>query len=317
VIDTHAHLFLDELLDLVPGMGPSVDSSGGSPSLVIGGYRWPLTSAKVGVDPGQRLDELDEAGIKIQLVSLSPLWLFPHIDAATAVAFHRRANVALARWAGRDRERLRPIASLPTQNIAAAVAELTRAHDAGFAGGYFSTSARQGLDDAELDDLYAAAVQLDLPLFVHSTMPGLDAPGDPRLERWMGGVVLGYPFEETYGVMSLLFGGVYDRHPELDVVVSHGGGTFALLHGRMREYSALGRSPIDVSAFDSAVARLWVDTHVHSLEGLAALRRIVHPDRLVFGSNFGGWDSAGQDELASFGDELDSNARRLLRLPTH
>lgn len=314
MIDTHAHLFVDDLLHRIPGLGPAVEEGERGWELVVGDYRWPLREPSLTIDPVERARQLEAAGISLQVVSLSPLWLFTTVDAAVAVPFHRDANDALAAWCAAGGPTLRFVASLPTQDVSAAVAELDRALELGAVGGYLGTSARPGLDDPELDPLYEAAVQRDVPLFLHSTMPGIDAPGDPRLDRWLGGVVIGYPVEETLAVYSLVFGGVLERHPGLDLVISHGGGASALLHGRMRAYSGTARSPIDAASFDRSFRRLWFDTHVHSEEGVRLLASVADPARLVFGSNFGGWDSGSVDEVAVLGDALDDNARRLLRL---
>ncbi|MES2171115.1 MAG: amidohydrolase family protein, partial [Actinomycetota bacterium] len=134
-------------------------------------------------------------GISRQVVSLSPLWLFHTAPAPVATAFARRANDLLAEWCGADRTRLAGMASLPAQDVGAAIVELERSvTELGLVGGYIGTDARPGLDDPDLDDLYSACVDLDVPLFVHSTMGRVGASVvDPRLDRWMGGVIYGYP----------------------------------------------------------------------------------------------------------------------------
>lgn len=314
-IDIHAHVFFDELLGGIPGLGPSIEQTEGGRLLVVGGYRWPLRPGPLTPDPGQRVRELDAAGISRQVLSLSPLWLFPRADRDAAVAFHTRANDLLAAWCAVAPSRLLGVASLPTQDVDAAVRELTRAvTELGLVGGYIGTDARPGLDDPELDALYLACERLDVPLFVHSAMAGIDTPGDPRLDRWLGGVVYGYPFEETLAVASLVFGGVLDRHPGVDVVLSHGGGTAPFLHGRMREFSGLPASPIGTAQFDEAFGRLWFDTHVHSAGSLRLLAEVANPRHLVFGSNFGGWDRGAPSELDGILPSVDANARRLLRI---
>jgi len=41
---------------------------------------------------------------------------------------------------------------------------------------------------------------------------------------------------------------------------------------------------------------------------------VVGPDRLVFGTNFSGWDSGATAELGPGAQQYSDNARRLLRL---
>jgi aminocarboxymuconate-semialdehyde decarboxylase len=96
------------------------------------------------------------------------------------------------------------------QDVPASVAELRRAVTGlGFLGACIGTDARPNLDDPELDELYGACTELDVPLFFHSVVHGVDGPpGDPRLRRWLRDVTLGYPFEEAIAVSTLLLGGV-------------------------------------------------------------------------------------------------------------
>ncbi len=162
----------------------------------------------------------------------------------------------------------------------------------------------------------SAREELDVPLFVHSVVAGVDGPpGDARLRRWLRDVTLGYPFEETVAVSTLVLGGVLDRHPHLDICLSHGGGAMPFLLGRIRDWVATGAAPVDVEQFDRDYARLWFDTHLHSTRSAALLAEVANPDRLVFGTNFGGWDSAGTHEVDRLPIDLSGNARRLLRLP--
>ncbi|WP_062313791.1 amidohydrolase family protein [Demequina rhizosphaerae] len=319
MIDVHAHLFFDELLGTAGALGPEIRKVGeGRHEIVVGGYRWPIgPKSSLAETSRQRVDSLDEDGIDVQVLSLSPLWLLTHTPTEVAQPFLRSANTLMADWCAQQPDRLKGFAALPTVDVGAAVRELEFAvRELGLVGAYIGTDARASLDHPDLDDLYQACVDLDVPLFVHSTVPGVDGPaGDPRLERFDWHVTLGYPHEETLAVASLLFGGVLARHPRLDVYVSHGGGSFAFQHGRLRAFAALPRSPITVEEFDRQFARLWFDTHVNSEASLALLRAVANPDRLVFGTNYRGWDSGSTAEVETIAASVVANAGVLLRAP--
>lgn len=319
MIDVHAHMFFDELLGEAGDVGPrAVRDADGITTLVAGGYSYQIGAvASLDRDPAERLAALDAAGIDVQVISASPLWFFPHIPAATATAFARRYNDLMAKWTAVQPDRLKALATLPVADIGAAVDELQRAvTDLGMVGACIGTDARPELDDEALDPLYTACEDLDVPLFVHSIVRGVDGPpGDPRLRRWLRDVTLGYPFEETVAVTSLVLGGVLDRHPRLDICLSHGGGTLPFLLGRVRAWVATGAGPIGLEQFDRDYARLWFDTHVHSEESAALLAGVANPDRLVLGTNFGGWDSSAPTEIDDLPIDATANAARLLRLP--
>jgi aminocarboxymuconate-semialdehyde decarboxylase len=208
-------------------------------------------------------------------------------------------------------------AQLPMQDVDLAVSELERAvRELGLVGAYVGTDFGRTFDDPGLDPFWSAAVELDVPVFVHPAPSGIDAPArDDRLRRYDLDLTLGFCYEETLAVACLCYGGVLDRHPRLDVCVSHGGGASALMAHRLHHAGATrpwarGRS-VDVLA---ALRRLWFDNHVHDAAALELLERRVGCDRLVVGTNLAGWDGPdGPGDIAS-APEYDANARRLLRL---
>jgi aminocarboxymuconate-semialdehyde decarboxylase len=315
MIDVHAHLFFDELLGTAGPYGPHVVSGPDGHLLRSGSMEWPIAGPEsLSVSAQDRTTALDAAGIAQQVVSISPLWLFHHAPYDVAEPFAVRANDLLARWCQQSGGRGLAVAQLPTQRPEVAAAELTRCvRELGMVGAYLGSDARPHLDDPELDPIYSACEALDVPLFVHAAMPGIDgAPGDPRLDRWVGHAVLGYPLEDTIAASAFLFGDVLDRHPDLDVCLSHAGGAVAMLWGRLSAFARTARSPVDEERLQEHLRRLWFDVHVHSADAEALVRKVVAPDRLVFGSNFGGWDSESPDEQVH--PDLEANARRLLRL---
>lgn len=66
-------------------------------------------------------------------------------------------------------------------------------------------------------------------------------------------------------------------------------------------------------AFEEMLSRLWFDTHLNDDRALALLTQVVGPDRLVFGTNFAGWDQPEDGHHGAVPPALAGNARRLLR----
>ena len=269
------------------------------------------------MDVDLRLRLMDHLGIDMQVLSPNPITYFHHIEADLAAGFCRWHNDELAATAGRHPDRLRAFAQLPMQDVGAAVVELRRAvSDLGLLGGYIGTDFGIDLDDEQLDPLWALAVELDVPMFLHPAPAGIDGPlRDPRIRKFDLDLSLGFLYEETLAIACLVFGGVLDRHPGLDVCLSHGGGAAAFMAERLAHQ---GRSrpwardhPVD---FLAGLRRLWFDHHVHDGDALVLLERKVGADRLVVGTNLAGWDAPREPaEIPSVGDQ-DANARRLLRL---
>ena len=67
--------------------------------------------------------------------------------------------------------------------------------------------------------------------------------------------------------------------------------------------------------FEHYYRRIWFDTHVHDARSLRLLAEHAGTDRLVYGTNFAGWDSgAGDQDVGGLARTLAANAERLLRL---
>ncbi len=328
MIDIHAHVVLESTLGAAGPFGPELidgdDQAGRLPCFRVGGYT--LTGVRYRnspfMDPDLRLERMDALGIELQVLSPNPITYFSHIDPEWAVAFCRRHNDELAALVARHPGRLAGFAQLPLQDPKAAADELRRAvGELGLLAGYVGTDYGIALDAPELDIVYATCVELDVPLFVHPAPDGIDAPRrDARLERFDGDLWLGFLYEETLAVSTFVLGGVLDRHPALDICVSHGGGATAWLAERLshaartRPWAAAELR--DADAVHERLARFWWDAHVGGPRALASLLATFGTDRVVAGTNLAGWDqsvdpSHGDDGLR---ETFDVNARRLLRI---
>ncbi|KLO32239.1 amidohydrolase family protein [Mycobacterium haemophilum] len=175
-----------------------------------------------------RLPEMDNAGIDIQVLSLTVPGLQVDIDAEQARHNACFANDYLAKVIGEHPERFRGFAALPLQDPAAAAAELERAvTQHGLCGALVNDCVTgpggRYLDAPEYDELWSAAESLGVPLYLH--------PGAPPADHWR--VLDGRP--ELYGAtwswaaevgghaLRILFSGVFDRHPGATMILGHMG----------------------------------------------------------------------------------------------
>jgi aminocarboxymuconate-semialdehyde decarboxylase len=302
--------------------GPEIGAhADGMPWFRVGDYRLDGVRYVGGpfMDVGLRLERMDAAGIDFQLLSPNPLTYFHFIDAPDAIRFCRTHNDVLAKIVATHPDRLGGAAALPMQNVGAAIEELDRAvRDLGLVGGYIGTDMPRPLDDEAMDPFYEACVKRDVPLFIHPGPAGIDGPpGDSRLKRFDLDVVIGFAAQEAIAVASLIYGGVLDRHPKLDVCLSHGGGSSAYLLGRLaraarkRPWAAAEIRPD--GAFEERYRRIWFDTHLNSPRSEAFFVETVGRERLVYGTNFVGWDAPVADASHRPEADLADNARRLLR----
>ncbi|MCC5989046.1 MAG: amidohydrolase family protein [Pararhodobacter sp.] len=270
VIDVHAHVVLAETMGIAGSLGPEMGGQDGpEPLFRVGGYRLDGVRYKGSpfMDAKLRLARMAAAGIDFQVLSPNPLTFLHFAGIDLAGRFCRVHNDALAALI---REHHAGLAALPVQDVGAAVEELERAvGELGLLGACIGTDLPRPLDSPEMDALYAACVRLDVPLFIHPAPAGIDGPpGDANLGASDLDVVIGFAAQETLAVARLIYGGVPDRHPELDICLSHGGGASAFLVGRMAQ--AVRKRPWAPAelradgAFEERLARLWFDTHLNN-----------------------------------------------------
>lgn len=314
VVDLHAHVVLADAFETAGPYGPfHGDDADGAEFFRVGDYTMkPIPyRGSVFMDVERRLAEMDRIGIERQMLSPNPLTFFGGVEPAPAIDFARATNDAMAALIAEHPGRLLGSAQLPMQDPDAAIVELDRAiGDLGLVAGYIGTAYGMAFDDPRLDDFYHRVVELDVPLFVHGvTNDGRGPAPDSRLRRFGLDLIVGYTYEETLAAASLVLGGVLDRHPGLDVCLSHGGGAIAFLAQRFDSMAAFRGVESD---FAASLGRLWFDSHLEPGAARDLVVDTVGVDRMVYGTNFGGWDTPTTTD--DFDAALTPNARRLLRL---
>ncbi len=320
VIDLHAHIVFPETMGQAGDYGPELDvDSDGVVFFRFGGYQMkPMDYRKtVFMDVDMRLNQMREHGIDLQLLSPNPLTLFHHIPAIDAVNFCKAQNDAMADVVSKHPRNFLGAAALPIQDIDASLSEAERAiKQLGLSAIYVGTNFPFDLDDPCLDQLYSAIVELDVPLFMHpASSGGLTGPDDPRLARFDMTLILGYAYEETIAAAQLVLGGVIDRHPKLDICLSHGAGVASYLAPRFEGWSSVrdwAPESVKEHGFVSVLKKLWFDAHVPGPLHKKMLLDLVGLDRCVYGTNFGGWDTPTRAD--DFARSLTPNAQALMRL---
>ena len=320
VIDTHAHIVLGKAFGKAGKYGPDTGlDENGVPYFRIGSYKMkPMQyEGTIFMENNLRIEAMDKLGIDLQLLSPNPLTMFHRIEGDIANEFCKIHNDAMVESIQEYPDRLLGSATLPMQDVDAACIELERSiNELGLSAVSTGTDYPFGLDDPRLDDFYKTVIELDVPLFLHpASTGGAEGPDDWRMGRYDMSIMLGYAYEETLAVATLIIGGVLDRHPDLDICISHGGGAMPYLIERfseMSEFRDWAPEGVKKNGFVNELKRLWFDAHVHGEKSQKMLFDLIGEDRLVYGTNFGGWDTpSAADEFAA---SLTPNAEALLRL---
>ncbi len=286
-VDVHAHWYPERFLRELERRGPAHglewrDTDRGP----VFKHAW-LSTGPVGarfVDLDARIAAMDEQGVAMQALSLSQPMLY-WAGRGDGDALARVYNDELARAHGAHASRLVGLATLPMQAPGLAVREVERAATLPGVRGYYAATRvlERELSDPAFFPVYERIEASGLPLFLHPVFV-IDAP---RLAPHYLTNLLGNPFETAIAAAHLIFGGVLDRFPRLDVVLPHAGGAFPWLVGRLRrgwekraELNALCDSP------EAYLRRFHYDTIGYSHAVVDYLVREIGADRVVMGSDY-------------------------------
>lgn len=243
------------------------------------------------------LEDMERARLSRRLLCTASWLNFYWLPVSAARHIVRATNEGLARAAQADPGRLSALASLPLQDVDAAIAEAEHAAgELGVAGLAVGTNVNGTyFDDERFEPFFEAVQDLELPVFFHpDNVGGLEAVDRYSL-RWL----LGNPMEVTTLLSRVLLGGVLERFPRLTLCFPLGGGGIAQVIGRLdhgwhaRE-EARARTSVPPSAL---LRRCYVDSIVHSDEGLAHVLDVMSADNVVLGSDWP-WDMGTADPRA-------------------
>lgn len=173
---------------------------------------------------------MDAAGIDLQVLSLNSPGV-EQAEVADAITCAREANDYLAGAIKRHPTRFAGFASLPIQAPDEAAKELERCvRQLGFKGANINGHTRGRYpDDKFFSPILACAEALDVPLYLHPTVPhkpvadALYGGFSQQVTGALASAGWGWHIETAIHLLRIILGGVFDRHPNLQVVVGHMG----------------------------------------------------------------------------------------------
>ncbi len=289
-IDCHAHFLPDDFVESLRRRGladPRKDASLLDLDRSVCGYsaeRTRLPYFPLLYDLDARIALAKQQGIDRQIICLPPFYFAYGASPSVADAICRDGNDALAAIVARAPDRFAGFATVPLQSPAAAVTELRRAVlELGFWGVEIGSSvAGAPLDDPALDVFWEACCDLDVPVFMH---PHHELGGERAVPYYLGNL-FGNPSETGLIAARLIFAGVFERFPQLHMILAHGGGTLAAIAGRLdhgyRVRPETKTIPKPPSAY---LAQLYFDIITHDDATLAFLIERVGATGVVVGTD--------------------------------
>jgi aminocarboxymuconate-semialdehyde decarboxylase len=286
VVDAHAHIVVSDLFSAgapLPPMMAELRDVGGRRRLFTGGRELASVVDEF-VDPDAMAAKARADGI--DHVLLSP-WVQLLPMGLPAWEARRRCEVqqeALARLVAADPVRFSALGAVPIDFPAEAAAALRAARAGGLAGVEVAANAGNYLGDDHLEPFWSAAEELEAIVFVHPATRGISLPALDDHYLWN---TVGNPAETAIAAAHLTLAGVLERHPDLRLVLAHGGGALPSVWGRLRR----GQSAVPAARgrlsqpVERSLARFYFDTVTHDRKQLRRLVEDVGADRVLLGSD--------------------------------
>ena len=176
-----------------------------------------------------RLETMDQAGIDISVLSVAGVGVQGERSAATALPHARETNDFLATQIRKHPDYYRGFAHLPLQDPKAAADELARTvreHD--FLGALVSGPTHgHYLDEDRFLVFWERVAELNVPLYLHPGTP-FQLPQSFQDHPELNGPIWGWTVDTATHALRLVFSGLFDRFPELTIILGHMGETLPL-----------------------------------------------------------------------------------------
>ncbi|MCX6469017.1 MAG: amidohydrolase family protein [Corynebacteriales bacterium] len=240
-----------------------------------------------------RIADMDDQGVDVQVLSVTTPGV-QNLDAARAVPLAAAANDTVAEVVAEHPDRFDGLATLPTPDPRAAADELRRAvSEKGHLGAMiYGRTGAMHLGDPAMEPIWSAAAQLRAPVVLHPQTPTAAVRDayysgiGPDVDPLFSGPLIGWHYETGIELLHMIFGGVFDRHPELQVVVGHWGEAVLFYADRIGSVGALTgatRHPFEHYLTHNV---LVMGSGIFSQRAFRWTREVVGIDRIVYATDY-------------------------------
>jgi aminocarboxymuconate-semialdehyde decarboxylase len=290
VIDVHAHVIVPEILrDHGAGEAwrPRVHRDGDGRQVVEIDGRSVRSMVRPVTDIDAILAAQDTAGV--DRVLLSPVVTLVYYDAEPQAGLERCRiqNDGLEGLVEQAPERVSALGLVPLQEPELAADELHALMARGWLSGVEVGASVLDvyLGDERFEPFWAAAAETGAVVFIHPRTRGFDDPIFDEHYLWN---LVGNPMETTLTAAHLVLSGVLERHPQLRIVLAHGGGALLALRGRLRhgQQTIPSAGPTLQGQLYESLRRFYYDTAVHDPAVLRALVGFAGAEHVLLGSDY-------------------------------
>lgn len=276
---------------------------------------WEELSARLMDPEDRRLREMDAHGMEMMILSLNAPAIQAIPDTARATEIARRANDNLAEKVAKRPDRFQALAALPLQDPEAAAEELRRcAKDMGFVG-----ALANGFSEGEDPDtllyydlpqyraFWSVCAELDVPFYLHPRNP---LPRDSRIYEghpWLMGPGWAFGQETAVHALRLMGSGLFDEHPNLQIILGHMGEGLPFSIWRVDNKNAWVTTPPPQPAKRSFTEYFQENFYItisgnYCTQALLCSMQTIGADRIMFSTD---WPFENVDYSADWFDSVE------------
>ncbi len=237
-------------------------------------------------DAEARMKECNHHHVDVQVLSTVPVmfsyWAKPH----HCLEVSQFLNDHIADIVQRYPKRFIGLGTIPMQDPAMAIKELERCKSIGLVGIQIGSHVNDwNLNDPNLFPIFEACQELDMAVFVHPW----DMMGKSHMEKYWLPWLVGMPAETSLAICSMIFGGIFEKLPNLRVSFAHAGGSFPATIGRIEH--GFNVRP-DLCAIDNNInpkeylGKFWIDSLVHDPKMLEYVVGMFGSKRVALGTDY-------------------------------
>jgi predicted TIM-barrel fold metal-dependent hydrolase len=239
-----------------------------------------------------RIRLMNESGVDMQVLSLTTPGLH-NLGGVESIELARRTNDLISATVALRPDRFEGFAALPTPSPNEAARELDRSvRNLGLKGAMLCGRTREkNLDHSDFLPIFEAAANLRVPLYIHPQIPQR-AVRDVYYSGFSSGVDLafatfglGWHYECGIQFLRLILAGVFDRFPDLQIILGHWGEVVLFYTERL---NALNRATkLQRSVTDCMRQNLYVTPS--GMFSHSYLRRSIETigiDRIMFSTDY-------------------------------